>query len=728
MAHKTFYFFSKKKVFVVAAALAGMTSWMACTQFDLAKPEIQANPEFGVAIGRFSFLFSDFIKGDSLLKVGVDSSIALKYAKDSIAGYSVADIVNRATGGVGSTVTNSTTLGAVAVQPLSMSQSTTMTQFGAAFPVGSPMNTFCTAATTLPVASGRFTSATPISNNLAPLTDYQTITLSSGTLTIQLTNNFVFPIDSVTVEIFNTATPTDVVATVSVTNPVNAAAGIAALGGIGTGSKSLAGKTMSNQLSYRIGTFGSAGMAAGTTSNPAATMGVVVTTSNMKISSGMVKIPAQTLTANTILASMATNNADQRLTEISLRSATVNYSITKTTPVKMSLVLRFPSATRNNVAVADTIIQMTGGAGSTATGTIDLGNTVFNLATDLTQPYNKLPISITPSVIASTGYEAIDQSQQINVTSTFGNIQVGGAKGQFGTFNMAIPTTNQDFGADFGFLSNESKRLFFTNPSLRIKTLNSFGLTINADVLMEATGFLPGTEKLGRGAGNVSFTIARPTLAQIGQPAQLVSGAFSVDSSNSNIKNFMSILPKKIAASGNVAINSMGLVPGNPNNVDYFTYDSRIKLGLEMDIPLKFSAENLIVRDTVTSFAGKLPPTQVQYVEYVAMDIQYKTRLPLGVTVDLATLVNGSITSVVKDILLPAADAIDADGKVTAQKTGTFEVKMSAAQLSQLSDAPKVVLVAKIQTAKGGSTPVAMFTHYDFDMGIGLRIKTKIVK
>jgi hypothetical protein len=123
-----------------------------------------------------------------------------------------------------------------------------------------------------------------------------------------------------------------------------------------------------------------------------------------------------------------------------------------------------------------------------------------------------------------------------------------------------------------------------------------------------------------------------------------------------------------------------------------------------------------------------LPAAQVKYVEYAAMDIQYKTRLPLGVTVDLATLINSVITPVKRDILLPAADEIDATGRVTAQKTGTMEVKLTATELNQLSDAPKVVFVAKIQTAKGGLTPVTMYTHYDFDMGIGLRLKTNIVK
>jgi hypothetical protein len=161
-------------------------------------------------------------------------------------------------------------------------------------------------------------------------------------------------------------------------------------------------------------------------------------------------------------------------------------------------------------------------------------------------------------------------------------------------------------------------------------------------------------------------------------------------------------------------------------SIDYFTEESRMKLGLELDIPIQFSAENLTIRDTITTFIGLITAAQVPTIDYVAMDIQYQTRLPLGVTVNLATLDNGILTDVVTDILLPSADAIDANGKVTAAKSGQLEIKLTGAQLGKLAAASKAVLVAKLKTAGSGNTPVTILTHYDFDMGIGVRIKTKI--
>jgi hypothetical protein len=723
MAHKTSGFFLKRKVLVAAAALAGMTSWMACTKFDLGVPEIQANPEFAAAVGRFSFLFSDFIKGDSLIQVGSDNSIALRYTKDSVVGYSVADIVGRATGGVGGSINKTTVLGAVSVPNLTINQTTALSQFGAAF--AEPLKTLFTSGGTVPPfpATGipAFSVPANVTNNLTQLDDFESVTLSSGMISLQLTNNFPFALSNLAVELLNQN------GTSIVTIPIPTGGGTIATGATATGTADLTGKTMTNRLSYKIGTFSSPGIPVGTVIAPTATMAVAVSISNMKVKSGRVKISPQSLAGDAIVASLATSNPAQKLTEITLRKAKINYKITKTTPVNMNLVLTFPSMKEGNTVVTRTIEVV----GNSATGSLALGrihpsvlDAVGDLSSIAAQPYNQLPININISVKGSDGaYVNINETDDVKFEASFADMEVGGAKGQFGNFEMDIPTTTQAFGADFDFLSPASSKLLFANPSLKLKYVNSFGIPITANLVMTANGLL-GTASLGLPAnqGKTNFNFSYPRIGVIGTAAQLIKDSVVLNKNTSNIVDFMGVLPKSIASSGKISVTSSG------SEVNYFTYDSRIKLGLEMDIPMKFSAENLTVRDTVTSFKGTLTADQVQYVDYVAMDMQYKTRLPLGVTVDLATLVNGSLTPVVTGIVLPAADAIDADGKVTAAKTGTFEVKLTAAQLNQLSDAPQVVLTAKIKTAGTGLTPVAMYTHYDFDMGMGVRIKTKIVK
>jgi hypothetical protein len=560
-----------------------------------------------------------------------------------------------------------------------------------------------------------FSTTANVTNNLADLTDFQNVTLAAGSISLSVTNNFPFAIDNLSVDLLNQ----DGTAITTISIPANGAA--IAPGSSATGTSDLTGKTMTNKLAYQINKLSSPGIAANTPIVPTATMDVQVATSGMKVKSGNVKINAQSLAGDNIVASLATANAAQKLVEITLKSAQLNYTITKTTPINMSLSLTFPTMRQNGTPVTQ-VIAVSGN--TPVSGTINLSNAVADLSTIGAQPYNQLPIAVGVSVLSSNGaFVAINSTDVVNINASFANIQVGGAKGQFGSFDIDVPATTQNLGADFGYLSAESKKLLFANPSLKLQYVNSFGIPIAANLSMTATGTLSGTQDLGLAtdAGKVKFSFSYPKVAAAGTPAQLVKDSVVLNKNNSNIVGFMGILPKTIASSGKVSMNSTG------PEVNYFTADSRIKLGIEMDIPLKFSAENLTVRDTVTSFAGVLKPAQVQYVDYVAMDVQYKTRLPLGVTVDLATLVNGQLTPVKTGILLPSA-ATDADGKVTAANAGTFEVKLTAAQLSQLSDAPKVVLVAKIQTAGTGLVPVAVYTHYDFEVGLGVRIKTKIVK
>jgi hypothetical protein len=703
-----------KKVLLGIVALASIT---ACTKYDLAVPTIQANSELSTALGRFKFVFSDFLKGDALIKMGADSSITLRYAQDSIAGYKVANILEKATGGLTASVSKSITLGAVSVPTLNMAQSIALSQLGAAFPA--PLDGFCLNGGTAVVASGAFSTTTAVNSDLPLLSSFQSVTLVSGTLTLQLTNNFPFSIQNLTIDLINTNTG-DLVATLPMRNASNGT-DISAMGGTASGTANLAGKTMTNQLSVRIGTFDCPGVAAGTVFLSTETLEIGIDIANMKVKKGVVKIPAQSLPNDAMVVPLATSNPDQKFKEITLNNAAINYSVSKTMKVNVALALTFPTITQNGVPVTQIITT----SGDNTTGTINLENAVCNLASFAAQPYNQLPVNIALSIITSGGsFLPVNEADQVTTNVTFANLEIGEAKGQFGNFDIDIPAATQDIGAGFAFLTPESKRLLFANPVMRIKTLNSFGLPINVDLLMAAEGVLTGKENLGLAAdaGHIKFDIARPTIGQIATPAQLTEGVKVIDKNSSNIVQFMGLIPKTISSVGKVSIRSTGA------QMDYFTADSRIKLGLEMDVPIKFSTENLIIRDTVTSFANLVTTATAQYVDYAAMDVQYKTRLPISVTLNLATLNNDILTDVVTDILLPATDAIDATGKVTAAKSGAFELKLTADQLLKLSAAPKTVMVMKVKTAGTGTNPVAIYTHYDLDMGIGMRIKTKYNK
>ncbi|MEN9610287.1 MAG: hypothetical protein RLZZ628_1101 [Bacteroidota bacterium] len=696
----------KTNLLLCAVAMIGIT---ACSKYDLGMPTIQANAELSLPLARLGFVFSDFLKGDSIIQLGKDSSITMRYAQDSLASYKTADLIPKAAGGLLGGVNKNAALGTLSIPDLNLSPTIALSQLGAAFPA--PLDDFCTNGGTAVVASGAFSTTSAMNSNLPLLSGFQSVSLASGTLSLQLTNNFPFALQNLNLDLINTNTG-DVVATLLMGANL-------AKGGTATGTANLTGKTMTNQLTIRVGKFDCPGVAAGTVLLSTETLAMTISIANMKVKSGVVKIPAQSLPGDNMIVPFATSNPAQKFAEVTLKSAAINYSIRKTTRANVALSLTFPTITQDGAPITEIITATE----ENTTGAINLTDAIVNLASLAGQPYNQVPVQVGISIISSGGsYVPINETEQITTNIAFANAEVSAAKGQFGNFELDIPASNQNIGANLNFLTPESKRLLFANPVMRIKTLNSFGMNINTDLLMTATGVLTGTENLGLAAdaGHLKFDIARPTIGQIATPAQLVAGTNIIDKNSSNIVQFMGILPKTIATSGKVSIRSTGA------QMDYFTADSRVKLGLEMDIPIKFSTENLIVRDTVTTFANLVTTAQGQNLDYAIMDVQYKTRLPMSITVDLATLKDGVLKAVATEILLPAADAIDATGRVTAAKSGTFEVKLTSAQLVELSAAPKVVMVVKIKTAGSGATPVTMYSHYDLNLGIGIRLKVKV--
>lgn len=703
-----------KKIFWSMLLLVGMFS---CTKYDLAAPQIQANSELSTALGRFKFVFSDFLKGDSLIRFGADSSIALRYMQDSLAGYKATDLLDKMAGGLMGDMNKTLPIGTLTVPNLNLTQSIALSQLASAFPA--PLEDYCTNGGTASAASGAFSTTTAVNSDWALLSSFQNVNLATGTLNLELVNHFPFAIQNLTIEVINTNTGA-LVATVPMRNATNGIE-ISAAGGAATGAANLTGKTMTNQLSFRISPFDCPGVAAGTVFLSTETLEISTSISHLKVKTGIAKLPAQSIGGDAFVMPLATPNPDQKFKEITFAKGAINYSVAKTTQANLLLSLTFPTMTQNGTPIT----QMIPISEASSTGSISLENAICNVASVAAQPYNQLPVQIGLSVVTSGGsFVPVNETEQVTLNFAFADITMGAAKGQFGNFEIDIPANSQNMGGNFDFLTPESKRLLFADPVMRLKTLNSFGLPINIDLLMTAKGALTGEENLGlaANAGRIQFEMARPTIGQIATPAQWTEGVKVIDKNNSNIIQFMGILPKTIRSVGKVVVRSTG------TTMDYFTADSRMKLGLEMEVPIKFSTENLTIRDTVTSFVNLVTAETAKNLDYAWMDVQYKTRLPIGVTVNLATLVNDSLVNVVTDILLPSAEAIDATGKVTAAKTGTFEVKLTAEELLKLAAAPKVVMVMKVKTAGTGTNPVAIYTHYDLDMGIGIRIKTKFGK
>jgi hypothetical protein len=343
------------------------------------------------------------------------------------------------------------------------------------------------------------------------------------------------------------------------------------------------------------------------------------------------------------------------------------------------------------------------------TGTINFNNAVIDLTSISAQPFNQLPIVATAAIQATSGYVTIANTDAVTVSSTFSNVVVDAAKGQFGTFTVNIPKSSVDFGFDFSFLSKTSKQLFFDNPIIKMRYNNSFGIPISANMNINASGLLGASEALNAPA----ISISAPKIAQIGQT---LKDSFSINKTNSSIVPFLSILPNKINYDGTVQIKS------NPSDVNFFTANSKIDFGADFVMPLKFSTENLILRDTVK---GEFATENKDKFESASLIINHVNGFPLKTAIDIIALNNGIETSIIQNFSIPSA-SIDANGKVSQPNRDKQTLAVNSTQLQQLLTAQKLIIVAKVQTANGGQSPVAMLPSYNFEVNVGMEAKLKV--
>lgn len=689
--------FKQKSTFLLVFVTT-ISMWVACTKSDLSNFDgIELSPTLAVPLVKATFALQDFIKSDSLLKPGADGTIQIVYAQDNIASYAVSDIVNQATGNVGATIAKNIVMGDVSISGFTAQKSTTLSAFSSSF--SEPTKTlFASGGTTPPTGIPAFTQTTNAQSDMDDLTEFQSVTLASGLLQLTVKNNFPFALQNVKVDLLDRGKAYALITTINVGNiAANATMNVTA---------DLKDKSFTNKLAYRVPSLSSPGIAANTNISPSATIQVTAAGSNMKLKTGVVKLVAQDLIPENIIAPITTGNADQKLREITIKSASSSYTITKSIAANFTLELTFPTVKENGVPVTRTINVNS----NSVSGTISFTNAVVDLASIAAQPYNQLPITAKASMPATTGFVTINATDAITINTTFNNVKIDGAKGQFGVFNVNIPTKTIDFGYDFSFLSKTSQKLLFDNPQVRLKYSNSFGIPVISNMNVMADGLLGNSE----GLGTPAFDISYPRINQLGQS---IKDSFAITKTNSRIVPFLSILPNRVTYSGAVQMRS-----NNASEVNFFMADSKINLGAEFILPLKFSTENLILRDTMT---GNLATENADKFESASLLINHTNGFPLKTSMDLVALKAGVATTVISNFSIPSA-IVDADGRVSQANIGNQTLVLDKTQLTNVLQAEKLIIVGRIQTANNGLTPVALLSTYTFDVSVGMKAKLKI--
>ena len=355
-------------------------------------------------------------------------------------------------------------------------------------------------------------------------------------------------------------------------------------------SADLSGKTVVSQMAGKLEDIDVAG---GTNipidTNDYIRMRVIVR--DLGASSATAVFPAQTVLddnsrikydfgSDLAITRMQVAKGDLRLQAVSTIQDTIEFTYTLPTAI----------ANGQPVVVVDRLIPDTISGIAEADITFDLTDYYIDLTVN-SDSVNLFPYQLVGNLLYSGRLNTMDLNDSIDVFYGLFDIEPSYIEGYLGrdTFDFS---ESLDF--DF-FNSILGGTIDLKEPKVDLTFTNSIGvdgeLTINT---LEAYNSRTGqTVALTGDVMNNGAEIRGPRLPNVGAT---VTSQINLNKSNSNIKEFMSLLPDRLDFDMSVLVNKNG----NPALRDNFaTNESRISAFLDLEVPLEGVANQLTLQDTV---------------------------------------------------------------------------------------------------------------------------------
>lgn len=383
---------------------------------------------------------------------------------------------------------------------------------------------------------------------------------------------------------------------------------------------------------------------------------------------------------------------------------------------KFNIRLEAPSVYTTNVEVEVTIKNaIRGGAALSKRLILPAGNTSISDFIDLPgavfdfsggqQKVNYIGLKV--EIINPT---SVLPNQALNVNVQFADLKIESATGFFGQRDINIPSGSIDF--DISGLSEFAQGFYLTEPNFNLISSSTIGAALRLKVDFDGANSageivsLQADEQIIAAADNVN------------SPKQTV---ISYNSTNSAIVDFLAALPNRILYDGKATIN-----PGSVNANNFIDRRSRINVGMEVDIPLKLRAENMMLDQKFedVDFFKENPDD----VEALTLIFFTDNGFPFDMNVDVDML-HAETGDSINGFSLPLLTAapVDGDGRVTKHSTpDRIELTFDKDMLESLKQTNALRFRARLNTANNGQQVVKLFTDYNLTIKIAARVKLNL--
>ena len=507
-------------------------------------------------------------------------------------------------------------------------------------------------------------------------------TFTSGWLDLSIENQFPIDIENVIFELKNKNLGTVILRDTFPVIPARSKL---------TKSTSLAGKTIEGDLQLNF--LDSILILGGNTKPPIDTNEALVanlTIRDISVEEATAVFPAQNLVEDNNDVDIPMDNGAE-LKTVTLRSGNLRVDVISTAQDTIYFDYLFSGATKNGIPFkGDTKVPPAlPGQSVTISENYDLTGYTLDLTGSAKDSFNRLASSITARIDSTGNLVSISQQDSFKLELVFENIFPEFAEGYFGSDTILIGPDTSSFKL---FNRFRSGTIDLEAVDIALNLENSMGAEGSIDInSLTATNTNTGNSETLTGNAIASpFSIQKATR----NPYTPTFNNYILDNNNSNITDLIQIMPDQLGYTVTLIVNPNG---NNGSHSDFAFGSSEINAGLDIEVPLSFIANDLVLRDTLDLDFSSISNREALIDGELSLIAQNGFPISTGVTLLLLDE-NGDTTPILSNNNVISAADLPQTGKVVTPKKTTLKFSIDVPTTQKLLNAAGIIIETTFNT------------------------------
>ena len=315
----------------------------------------------------------------------------------------------------------------------------------------------------------------------------------------------------------------------------------------------------------------------------------------------------------------------------------------------------------------------------------------------------------------------VTSSGDLGINLEVQNIDFQLAQGDFGNQNITLDAGSIDMDVDFW--DDIEGDYQFANPQILLNMENSVGVPfqINADIIGYASD--GSTAALNPDALQPAY----PNTVSATNPLTIdpITEIITYDKNNSDIVDLMALPPSdRLEYMGSIALNPVGAIAPTPTTPNLVSNNSAIGVDIEIDIPLDFTANKLMLRDTIDD----IDISDAENILNAAVIVVAENGYPLDVMIDKIYFTDAAyvvIDSISDNEVIDAATVYTTGANIgevdpSSIKEVEHQIKLTQSQIENLNKTENLILNASVSTSNGG-VPVKLMGDYELKFTLSVQ-------